>query len=82
MKTNLRMKVGEIAWPGSNSASSAALITLITATMKAQLWPWQQWFWGKTEGQIHLPEAGTDPDQQMVCNNNSIRRFFSANWEE
>lgn len=41
LKTNLRTKVRETAWPGSDSVSPAALITLTTATMKAQLWPWQ-----------------------------------------
>lgn len=82
MKTNLRVKVGETAWPDSNSAPSAALITLIMVTMKAQVQPWQQRHWGKTKGQIRLQEAGTDPDQQMVCNNDSIRRFCSANRAE
>jgi len=82
MKTNLRMKAGETAWPDSNSVSSAALITLITAIIKAQLQPWQQSYQRKTEGQTHLQEAGTDPDQQKVCCNNSIRMFFSDNGEE
>lgn len=63
-------------------STSAASITLITAIMKAQLWPWQRRCWGKTKGQIHRQEAGTDPDQQMVCNNDSIRRFLSANRAE
>lgn len=71
---NMQMKIslwGETAWPGFNSASSAGLMTPITATMKAQIWPWQQCCWGKMGGQKHVQKAGTDPDQQMACNDSS-----------
>lgn len=79
MKNSLR---GETAWPGFDSASSPSLMTPITAAMKAQFWPWQQCCWGKTEGQICVQKAGTDPDQQMACNDSSIRSFLRANWAD
>lgn len=79
MKTSLW---GETAWPGFNSASSPGLMTPIAVTMKAQFWPWQQCYWGKTEGQIRVQKAGTDPEQQMACNDSSIRKFLRANWAD